>query len=94
MGSVRYLVLRAVGDPVEAWTQILDNYGAFVGYLALAHPPPRLMGIYGDLIVVGVPRGLVDHFRALVFVLGVAYTVRTTGTLRKAVRTALSARKT
>ncbi len=86
-------MLRAVGDPAEVWTRLLDNYRSFVGYLASVRPPPRLMGIYGDIIVVGVPGDLVDHFRALVFVLGAAYTVRTTGTLRRAVRVALSSRK-
>ena len=52
MTKYRYLLIRAE-DPADCFAKFLERY-MLTGFLSLIHPP-RLVAIYDDVLIVGVP---------------------------------------
>ncbi|ACB39703.1 hypothetical protein [Pyrobaculum neutrophilum] len=90
MVKYRYLLVRS-GDPVSCYLQLLERY-QLVGFTALIHKP-RLVAIYDDVLVVGVPREALRAVRAIVALLYGCRTVKTAGTERRAKAVAASIRR-
>ncbi|MEM1598446.1 MAG: hypothetical protein QXP31_05040 [Pyrobaculum sp.] len=86
----RYLIIRAA-DPVDCYLQLLEKY-QLVGLVSLLQPP-RLVGIYDDVLALGVPRAVVRRVRAVVALLDGCRTVKVVGTSKRARAVAASIRK-
>jgi hypothetical protein len=89
MTKYRYLLIRAE-DPADCFAKFLERY-MLTGFLSLIHPP-RLVAIYDDVLVVGVPREALRAARAVVALLESCRTVKVRGTAKKAKATAASIR--
>ncbi|MGC9117943.1 MAG: hypothetical protein ACP5I3_03010 [Thermoproteus sp.] len=87
----RYLLIRAE-DPSSCLEALGDYFMAVVG-LKFRLVKFNVVGIYDDVIVLGVPRNLVGKARALVALLDGCRTVRVKGTVKSARRTAMSIRR-
>ncbi|AAL63761.1 hypothetical protein PAE1829 [Pyrobaculum aerophilum str. IM2] len=73
------------------YAEILERY-QLIGFQALTRPP-RLIAIYDDVVVLGVPRDAVRKARAIVALLNGCYTVKVAGTSKRAKAVAASIRK-
>lgn len=89
MTKYRYLLVRAE-DPAACHAQLLERY-MLAGFLSLVHAP-RLVAIYDDVLVVGVPREAVRAVRAVVASLDGCRTVKVAGTAKRAKAVAASIR--
>jgi hypothetical protein len=89
MTKYRYLLIRTE-DPADCFAKLLERY-MLTGFLSLIHPP-RLVAIYDDVLVVGVPREALRAARAVVALLESCRTVKVRGTAKKAKATAASIR--
>ncbi|KUO84815.1 MAG: hypothetical protein AT715_09285 [Thermoproteus sp. JCHS_4] len=87
----RYLVIRAE-DPLECLERI-NLYFVAVAGLRFKAIEFNIVGIYDDIIALGVPRDLVGKARALVALLDGCRTVKVRGTVKSARRTAMSIRR-
>ncbi|GEM_PF-825636 len=89
MTKYRYLLVRAE-DPAVCYVQLLERY-MLTGFLSLVHAP-RLVAIYDDMLVVGVPREAVRAVRAVLALLDGCRTVKVVGTAKRAKAVAASIR--
>jgi hypothetical protein len=89
MTKWRYLVIRSA-DPAACYVELLELY-PLVGFVSLIHPP-RLIAMYDDMLVVGVPRDVARKVRAVIALLDGCYTVKAVGTSRRARAVAASIR--
>ncbi|AET31593.1 hypothetical protein [Pyrobaculum ferrireducens] len=89
MTKWRYLVIRSL-DPASCYVELLELY-PLVGFASLIHPP-RLVAMYDDVLVIGVPRDVARRVRAAVALLDGCYTVKVVGTSRRARAVAASIR--
>jgi hypothetical protein len=89
MTKYRYLLVRAE-DPIGCYIQLLERY-MLAGFLSLIYPP-RLVAIYDDVLIVGVPRDAARAVRAVVALLNGCRTVKVVGTARRAKAVAASIR--
>ncbi len=87
----RYLLIRA-DDPIACINDINELFIAVLGikYKTLKF---NVVGIYDDVIVIGVPRELVGRARALIALMDGCRTVKVRGTIKSARRTAASIRR-
>jgi len=86
----RYLIIRAL-DPLDCFLRFLEEY-KMVGFASL-YEKPVLVGIYDDVLVVGIPRDLLRKARAIISLADNCHTVKVSGTSNKAKRIALSIRR-
>ncbi|MFB6491525.1 MAG: hypothetical protein TU35_009915 [Thermoproteus sp. AZ2] len=87
----RYLVIRA-RDPLKCLEDVASLYLAPLGLHAL-YLPLNVVGVYDDVLIIGVPRRLVPKARALIALLNDCHTVKVRGTIKAARRTAMSMRR-
>ncbi|MEM0465050.1 MAG: hypothetical protein QXS00_09900 [Pyrobaculum sp.] len=86
----RYLIIRSE-DPALCYVRFLERY-QLAGFASLVYTP-RLVAIFDNVLVLGVPRELVRKARAIVALLDGCYTARVAGTMRRAKAVAASIRK-
>lgn len=87
----RYLIIRA-RDPLRCLEGFAELYLAPLGLHAF-YLPLNIVGIYDDVLIIGVPRRLVPRARALVALLDDCHTIKVKGTMKAARRTAMSMRR-
>lgn len=86
----RYLLIRSK-DPASCLEKLLELYLA-AGIRAL-YTSLDVIGIYDDVVVIGVLRELAPKARAAVAVSNECHTVKVKGTVKAARRTAMSIRR-
>lgn len=87
----RYLLIRSK-DPASCLERLLELYPAAAGIRAL-YTSLDVIGIYDDIVVIGVLRELVPKARAIVAASNECHTVKVKGTVKAARRTAMSIRR-
>lgn len=87
----RYLIIRAD----DALTCLNDLSELFIAVFGMKYKVLKfdVVGVYDDVVVIGVPRGLVQRARALVALMEGCRTVKVRGTVKSARRTATSIRR-
>lgn len=90
MKKFRYLLIRSL-DPARCYVEFLNRY-MLVGFLSLVKQP-RLVAIYDDVLVVGIPREAVRRARAVVALIEGCRTVKVAGTAKRAKAVAASIRR-
>lgn len=87
----RYLLIRA--EDVMACLENMNNL--FIAVLGVKYKLLKfdIVGIYDDVIVIGVPRELARRARALIALIDGCRTVKVRGTIKSARRTAASIRR-
>ncbi len=87
----RYLLVRA--EDVMACLENMNNL--FIAVLGVKYKLLKfdIVGIYDDVIVIGVPRELARRARALIALIDGCRTVKVRGTIKSARRTAASIRR-
>lgn len=87
----RYLLVRA--EDVMTCLENMNNL--FIAVLGVKYKLLKfdIVGIYDDMIVIGVPRELVRRARALIALIDGCRTVKVRGTIKSARRTAASIRR-
>ncbi|MEZ0248607.1 MAG: hypothetical protein ABWJ97_04990 [Thermoproteus sp.] len=87
----RYLLIRSE-DPLDCLERIKLYMIAVLG-LKFQAVRLEVVGIYDDILIIGIPRELVRRTRGLVALLDGCRTIKVRGTVKSARRTAASIRR-